>query len=70
MKDKIEKQPPHPELLDCPACGEDCAWTGCFIKNAINRIDPKKIGKEKAEVVKNSLIDMAYNCGCKNLKNL
>jgi hypothetical protein len=68
MKD-TEKQPSYPEFIDCPACRETCAITGCFFKNVLQRIDPNKIGVEKAEEVKNTLINMANDCGCKNLKN-
>jgi len=64
MKEVTDKQPPHPELVACHCSNEECAWTGCFFENAIKRIDPKKLGVDKAYEVEYDLIAMAYDCGC------
>ena len=65
-----EKQPKHPDLLDCPCVKEGCAWNGCFFENAIKRINPKKLGVERADQVESSLIEMAFDCKCKKANKL
>lgn len=70
MKENLNKKLAFPDLADCPATDGECALTGCFFENAIKRIDPEKLGFIKAREVRDQLIDMGTQCGCKRIYNI
>lgn len=67
---KKDDEPKFPELLDCPVLKGSCAFDGCYIENAIKRIDKIKLGTVKARCAKSTLIDLAFDCKCKKAAKL